>query len=63
MVASFPPLVAVILLSLGALHPSVRTALLFAGGLLLVDARAVPLVARMFDRERLVTGKEQPAAP
>ena len=58
MVASFPPLVAVILLALGVFHPSVRVALLFAGVLLLIDARAVPLVSRMFDRERLVTGKK-----
>ncbi|MDA8043636.1 MAG: hypothetical protein M0Z30_00100, partial [Actinomycetota bacterium] len=57
MVASFPPLVAVILLALGVFHPSVRVALLFAGVLLLIDARAVLLVSRMFDRERLVTGK------
>lgn len=63
MVASFPPLVAVILLSLGVVHPSVRVALLFAGGLLLIDARAVPLVARMFDRERLVTGKKAAGHP
>lgn len=56
MVASFPPLVAVILLALGVVHPSVRVALLFAGVLLLIDARAVSPVFRMFDRERLVTG-------
>ena len=63
MVASFPPLLAVILLSLGVLHPSVQTALLFAGGLLLIDARAVPLVARTFDRERLITGNRAGGRP
>lgn len=58
MVASFPPLVGVILLGVGVLHPSVRVALLFSVGLLLIDARAGRLVARMFDRERLVTGRK-----
>lgn len=57
-VASFPPLVAVILLALGVVHPTVRVALLFAAGLLLIDARAGRLVSRMFDRERLVTGRK-----
>ena len=56
MLASFPPLGAVVLLGIGVITPSIRVAIIFAVALLVIDIRAVRLVARMFDRERLVTG-------
>ena len=56
MIASFPPLSIVVLLGVGAIHPTFRVALLCAVGLLLIDLRALRMVARMFDRERLITG-------
>jgi ABC-2 type transport system permease protein len=56
MIASFPPLGVVVLLGIGTIHPTFTVALLFAVGLLVVDAQALRLVSRMFDRERLVTG-------
>ena len=56
MIASFPPLGVVVLLGIGVIHPTFQVAVLFAVGLLVVDARALRIVARMFDRERLVTG-------
>jgi ABC-2 type transport system permease protein len=56
MIASFPPLGVVVLLGVGIIHPSFVVALVFALGLALVDALALRLVSRMFDRERLVTG-------
>jgi ABC-type Na+ efflux pump permease subunit len=56
MIASFPPLGVVVLLGVGVIHPSFRVALLFAVALLVIDVRALRLVSRMFDRERLVTG-------
>jgi ABC-type Na+ efflux pump permease subunit len=54
--ASFPPLGVVVLLGTGVVHPTFTAAVLFAGGLLVVDVRALRIVSRMFDRERLVTG-------
>jgi ABC-type Na+ efflux pump permease subunit len=54
--ASFPPLGVVILLGVGVIHPTFKIALLFAAGLLVIDVRAWRIVARMFDRERLITG-------
>jgi ABC-type Na+ efflux pump permease subunit len=54
--ASLPPVAAVALLAAGVIHPTFRVAGLFALGLLVVDARALRVVSRMFDRERLVTG-------
>jgi ABC-2 type transport system permease protein len=56
MLASFPPLVVVVLFGIGVIHPTFAVALLFAVGLLAVDLRAFRVVTRMFDRERLVTG-------
>jgi hypothetical protein len=38
------------------IHPTFLVAILFAVGLLVIDVRASRVVARMFDRERLVTG-------
>jgi ABC-type Na+ efflux pump permease subunit len=54
--ASFPPLVVVVLLGVGVIHPTFTVALVFAIALLVIDLRALRIVARMFDRERLVTG-------
>jgi ABC-type Na+ efflux pump permease subunit len=58
MIASFPPLGVVVLFAVGVIQPTFTVAVLFAVGLLLVDARAFRIVARMFDRERLVTGSK-----
>jgi ABC-2 type transport system permease protein len=54
--ASFPPLGAVVLLVAGVIHPTFSVAVAFAVGLLALDLRAFRIVAKMFDRERLVTG-------
>jgi ABC-2 type transport system permease protein len=54
--ASFPPLVVVVLLGVGAIHPTFKVALIFAIALLVIDLRALRIVSRMFDRERLITG-------
>jgi hypothetical protein len=54
--ASFPILGVVVLLAVGTIQPTFSVALLFAAGLLALDALALRLVSRMFDRERLVTG-------
>ena len=54
--ASFPPLIAVVLLVSGAVQPTFAVALAFAVGLFVIDLRALRIVSRMFDRERLVTG-------
>jgi ABC-type Na+ efflux pump permease subunit len=56
MIASFPPLGVVVLLAVGVIQATFTAAVLFAVGLLVVDARAFRIVSRMFDRERLVTG-------
>jgi ABC-2 type transport system permease protein len=54
--ASFPPVVVILLLAVGVLHPTVALALEFAAALLVIDLVALRLIAGMFDRERLVTG-------
>ena len=54
--ASFPPLGAVVLLVVGTIHPTFKVAVAFAAGLLVIDLRALRIVSKMFDRERLVTG-------
>ncbi len=54
--ASFPPLGVVVLLGIGVIHPTFTVAVLSAIGLLVIDVRALRVVSRMFDRERLVTG-------
>ena len=54
--ASLPPLGVVVLFAVGVIHPTVTVAILFAVGLLVIDLRALRLVAKMFDSERLVTG-------
>lgn len=54
---SFPPLVIVALLSLNVLSESTALAIGLAAGLLAFDLLAWRVVAAMFDRERLVTGR------
>jgi ABC-2 type transport system permease protein len=53
---SLPPLVILALMSLNVITVSTGLAVGLAGALLLVDLLAWRVVARMFDRERLVTG-------
>ncbi len=56
MIASFPPLGVVVLLGIGVIDPTFKVAVVFAVALLVIDLRALRMVSRMFDRERLVTG-------
>lgn len=56
MLASVPLIGLFVLLAVGVIDPTFLVAILFAVALLLVDLRASRIVARMFDRERLVTG-------
>jgi ABC-2 type transport system permease protein len=58
MLASFPPVVVIILLAVGVVSPTLLVALAIAAGLLLVDVLLLRIVARMFNRERLVTGSK-----
>jgi ABC-type transport system involved in multi-copper enzyme maturation permease subunit len=57
--ASLPPLAVVALMELNVITPSVAIALGLAGGLLVIDAFAWRVVARMFNQERLVTGRQR----
>jgi ABC-type transport system involved in multi-copper enzyme maturation permease subunit len=57
-VASFPPLAVIALLAVGVIHPTFKVAALFAFGLFVLDTRALRIVSKMFDRERLVTGSK-----
>src|SRR5579859_4224088 len=54
--ASIPPLGVVVLFGIGVIHPTFTVAVVVAIGLLVLDVRALGVVSRMFDRERLVTG-------
>jgi ABC-type transport system involved in multi-copper enzyme maturation permease subunit len=54
--ASLPPLGVIILLATNTIHASFTVAVLFAAGLLLIDALALRMISGTFDRERLVTG-------
>jgi ABC-type Na+ efflux pump permease subunit len=56
MLASVPLIGVFVLLAVGVIRPTFLVAILFAVGLLVIDVRALRVVARMFDRERLVTG-------
>ena len=49
-------MVIIILLAVGVVSPTFLVALTIAVGLLVTDALLLRFVARMFDRERLVTG-------
>ena len=53
---SLPPLALAALMSFGAITPTFGLAAALAGGLLAVDCAACLAVARLFDRERLITG-------
>lgn len=57
-VASLPPVAIVALVNFNVITASIGLALGLAGALLLVDGMAWRLVAAMFDRERLVTGRQ-----
>jgi ABC-type transport system involved in multi-copper enzyme maturation permease subunit len=54
--ASLPPLALVALISFQVITPSSGLAAALAGVLLVIDCGACFVVARLFDRERLVTG-------
>jgi ABC-2 type transport system permease protein len=56
MLASFPIIGVVLLFAIGVIQPTFTVALEFAAGLVVIDVLALRIVARMFDRERLVTG-------
>jgi ABC-2 type transport system permease protein len=56
MLASVPLIGVFVLLAVGVIRPTFPVAILFAFGLLVIDVRASRVVARLFDRERLVTG-------
>ena len=55
-VASLPPIAVIALMSFRVIEPTLAVALSFAGLLLVIDCAAYLAVARLFDRERLVTG-------
>jgi len=55
--ASLPPLVVLALVSLNVITASTGLAVALAAGLLVFDLLAWRVVAAMFDRERLVTGR------
>jgi len=54
--ASLPPLAIVALMAENVITPSLGLALGLAAALLLIDGLAWRVVAKMFDRERLITG-------
>jgi len=54
--ASLPIVGVVFLMALNVIHPTFEVALIFALVILAIDLRALRIVSRMFDRERLVTG-------
>ena len=54
--ASLPPIALVSLMSFQVVRPTFGLAAALAGALLAIDCGACFLVARLFDRERLVTG-------
>jgi hypothetical protein len=57
MLGSLPPLAILALMSLNVITVSTGLAIGLAGTLLVVDLLAWRVVASMFDRERLVTGR------
>ena len=54
--ASAPPIVMTTAISTGGVHGTLRLALAFGAGLLLIDGLGWRIVSPMFDRERLITG-------
>jgi ABC-2 type transport system permease protein len=57
--ASLPPAVLAALMSFQVITPTFTLAAVLAGGLLAVNCAACLVVARLFDRERLVTGSRR----
>jgi ABC-type Na+ efflux pump permease subunit len=58
LLASLPPFALTALMSFQVISPTFGLAAALAGGLLAVDCVACLVVARMFDRERLITGPQ-----
>jgi ABC-type Na+ efflux pump permease subunit len=56
--ASLPPVAVAALMSFEVISPTFAVAAALAGGLLVIDGVACFVVARLFDRERLITGTE-----
>lgn len=54
--ASFPPIALVALMSFNVITPTLGLALTLGGVLLVIDIGAYLFVSRLFDRERLITG-------
>jgi ABC-type transport system involved in multi-copper enzyme maturation permease subunit len=54
--ASLPPVAVAALMSFNVISPTFTVAAAVAGGLLVIDGVACVVVARLFDRERLITG-------
>jgi ABC-type Na+ efflux pump permease subunit len=54
--ASLPPVAVTALMSFEVIPPTFTVAAALAGGLLIIDGLACFAVARVFDRERLITG-------
>ncbi len=55
---SLPPVALAALMSFQVISPTFAVAAALAGGLLAIDCAAWLVVARLFDRERLVTGRQ-----
>ncbi len=58
LLASLPPFALTALMSFQVISPTFGLAAALAGGLLAIDCVACLVVARMFDRERLITGRQ-----
>jgi ABC-type Na+ efflux pump permease subunit len=54
--ASFPPIALIALMSFAVITPTLGLALILGGVLLVIDIGAYLFVSRLFDRERLITG-------
>ena len=59
--ASLPPIALTALMSFQVINPTLTLAASLGGALLVIDCAACFLVARLFDRERLVTGSKPSA--
>jgi hypothetical protein len=57
--ASLPPLALAALMSFQVITPTFGLVASMGGALLVIDCAACLVVARLFDRERLVTGRRQ----
>ncbi len=57
--SSLPPVALAALMSFQIISPTFALAAILAGALLVIDGVACLLVARLFDRERLVTGRQR----